>query len=175
MKKRNKTKLFSLPPLLAAAVLFAACAPVGAQALHPVNLLNCWQTRSLSYSGPDLLGGDDAVVTAAAGEYGAWRSTGNWSGLDFRVRCVSYNEYARRSEWQAEFRNRYRQKINFSFELTDQGAHNPRLTHRTSVRSGDTDWTWKLLYTPCGGNTISVWVGQVRFGEDDTGPYARPN
>ena len=114
--------------------------------------------------------------TSAQSPYGQWQACHTFTGLDFRARKCEFNSDAKKWEWHVEFRNRYEKTINFSFKLDENGTTCSRLTDRTTLKAGeegknmgDNGTTWKLLIS---GDRIEVFIGDVRFGNDDTGPYA---
>ena len=113
-----------------------------------------------------------------AGDYGAWQPYRDWPGLDYRVRRTDIKTGDNKYEWDVQFRNRYQEMINFGFHLDEDGATKARLTNRTTLKTGqgaktmgDSGTTWALLHST---THIEVFVGEVRFGKDDSGPYAKP-
>lgn len=115
------------------------------------------------------------LTPVAVSDWGQW-TQGGFSGLDYRVRCEGYNNYS--YKWNVQFRNRYKDKIHFGWEISDNNAPVTRTTNRTTLSSGGISdiGFGKSLNTSCGsGNAIYVYVDSVRFGENDSGPYAKPN
>lgn len=110
-------------------------------------------------------------------DWGEWSANNKYDGLDMRVRCEGYNEFAKKYGWNVQFKSRYQDKINFSFALSDATVRLTRTTDRTHLRSGEQSSLGfaTLLNTSCGsGNYIDVYVDEVRFGENDSGPYYKP-
>lgn len=115
-----------------------------------------------------------ANLPVQARNWGAWRES-QFSGLDFRVKCGEYNDSAKKQTWYLQFRNRYQKKIYFSFKMADPSEKVTRTSGRTSLRSGaESHSDFALLNTGCSG-MVAVYVNEVRFGENDSGPYATPN
>lgn len=113
-------------------------------------------------------------VAKAHGAYGQWQAVSQWPGLDFRVSNEGFNKFAGQYEWDVEFRNRYTQRIHFSFALAEPNATgNVSLKFRESLNPGEADFigAFEFLNSSSGA---TVWVGEVRFGKDDIGPYASP-
>lgn len=101
--------------------------------------------------------------------YGPWKTTSCFKGLDYCVKRASYNEYNGKYEWLVKFRNRYQEKVNFSFTAKESSVSSARTSNRISIRSGGEDGTWFYLAE---ANSINVFVDQMRFGEDDFSKYA---
>lgn len=117
-------------------------------------------------------------LPASAGEYGAWQAFPHFDGLEFRVRKASYNEAVKKWEWHVLFRNNYKKTIHFACELAEDGAKNVPVSARLSLKAGETGTrfgdnasNWKLLKS---SERIEVFIGKVRFGDDDSGPYVKP-
>lgn len=116
-----------------------------------------------------------ANLSVQTGNWGAWSESSQFSGLDSRVKCGVYNDKAKKQTWYVQFRNRYQKKIHFSYKMADPSEKVTRTTLRTSLRSGaQSPSDFALLNTSC-GDTVAVYVNQVRFGEVDSGPYVTPN
>jgi hypothetical protein len=111
-----------------------------------------------------------------AGDYGDWKPFGSLPQLDYRVRRVEYNTDAKKYEWHVLFRNRYGKTIHFDFCLNETGVTTGGSLERTSLRSGSEG---KSAVSPGGGwfllktdSRPEVCIRNVRFGDDDSGPYA---
>ena len=113
---------------------------------------------------------------AKTADWGRWNTT-QYDGIDYRFKCSGYNESAKKYDWQVQFRNRYREKVHFSFKLADTNERVTRTSARLSLRSGSesSGSEYALLNAPCVNGTIGVYVNEVRIKEQDSGPYVNPN
>lgn len=103
-------------------------------------------------------------------DWGQWRNVSCYKGIDFRTKRGDYNSYARKWNWYVQFRNRYYEKINFNYIISEPDeTENP--DHRTHIEAEDTGDSKLALLSSSGG--CHVTVGMVRFGENDTGTYSR--
>ncbi len=66
--------------------------------------------------------------------WGSWNTTDCLRGLDFRVRNDGYNKYAKKYRWSIQFRNRYKEKIHFSYKAV---APSEKYEIRRSGRTTD--------------------------------------
>jgi hypothetical protein len=101
--------------------------------------------------------------------WGAWANFRGWKGLDYRVMCEGGDgpQYV----WWVQFYNRYSMTINLDFRVADRNVTSPQFTDRLTIQPGQSDQGWNLCYTTPRGE-VNVWIDHVRFGNDDTGPYA---
>jgi hypothetical protein len=104
-------------------------------------------------------------------EWGEWKTTSCFRGLDFCVRKASYNEYAKKYEWWVKFRNRYHENVSFNCVLKESHVNTAKGTDRVTVKSGSEGGnTWFLV---ADGNAVNLFIGELRFGNDDWGtPHA---
>lgn len=100
-----------------------------------------------------------------------------FQGIDFRVQKGAYNEYAKKYNWRVQFRNRYQQKVYFSYEVVPYSERNQirqsgKTTNRTSVEANATQSGahWGLIAE---SSRLYVLVNSVRFGQDGLQPYAK--
>lgn len=104
--------------------------------------------------------------------WSSWRTTDCLRGLDFRVRNDGYNKYADKYRWSIDFRNRYQDKIHFSYKAVapnkEQEIKNSgKTTDRLHVdANGGTRGSYYLVPS---SNSIYVYVNRIRIGPKDYG------
>ena len=104
--------------------------------------------------------------------WGYWNTTDCLRGLDFRVRNDGYNKYAKKYRWSIQFRNRYREKIHFSYKAV---SPNEKYEIRRSGRTTDrlhvngNNGTRSSYYLVKSGSSIYVYINRIRIGEKDYG------
>lgn len=103
-------------------------------------------------------------------EWSTWRETSCYKGLDFRVKNRGKNYNGTKFNWGVQFRNRYQDRIYFSYEVYDDIPSNPRTTNRTDIRSGEMTDGYRDFYMQ-NGNSIYVFVDKVRFERDGLQDY----
>lgn len=79
-----------------------------------------------------------------------WRQLPETPGLQARVRISSYNEYAEKYHWLIQFRNRYQERVCFSYILKEEGSTDPT-NQRQCLNAGATGGSWYLLALGPGG------------------------
>jgi hypothetical protein len=115
-----------------------------------------------------------ASIPAQKTDWGAWNNT-QYNGIDFRVKCLSYNDYAKKYTWDIQFRNRYQKTVYFNYAYAEPETTVTRTTNRGSLSSGNTgSGHQELLNTSCNSSYVKVYIDKVRVGED-SGPYINPN
>jgi hypothetical protein len=135
------------------------------QALNIVLLAAC--LTASSFETKNLTGIETIPdFTISQNEFGAWKTTSCFKGLDFCVRRSSYNEYANKYEWHVKFRNRYVQNITFNCVATASNVSTARTTDRITVRPGQESMVWFLIPD---ANSVNVFVDAARFGSDEWG------
>lgn len=107
---------------------------------------------------------------STASDWGEWINDDCFKGIDFRVKKGEYNSYAKKWYWYVQFRNRYNNQVNYSYSVSEPGTMtNP--DHRDRMGSNNiSDSKGFLMYS---GDKIHVRVGYIRFGDNDSGEYAR--
>ncbi|RZL47931.1 MAG: hypothetical protein EOP00_10570 [Pedobacter sp.] len=104
---------------------------------------------------------------SAQSEYGPWRTTSCFKGLDYCVKRGPYNESARKYEWWVKFRNRYSENVAFNCVLKESYVGSAKGTDRVNVRANSEGGSsWFLLGE---ANSVNVFIGELRFGNDDWG------
>lgn len=83
----------------------------------------------------------------AAGTWGYWSTIGN-SGIDWRVQCTDYNQYAKKVNWNYELRSRYRQPVGVYYTVSDGRGNDSKGGMR--LRPGATESSWGLFAINCG-------------------------
>ena len=105
------------------------------------------------------------------GEWGPWKTTSCYKGLDFRVRRTQEDSFnGPKYEWEAQFRNRYEDQISFNFKITEPGDESETGDRQSISANGSSngeDWALTTNAYRC-----EVLVDKVRFGDDDASkPY----
>lgn len=110
----------------------------------------------------------------AISEWGQWVTCDCYNGLDFRVKRADEGLSNGEFEWKVQFRNRYNEKIYFSFviveswrreEIRNSGKTTSRINVSANYTETSSHWTF-LKET----SNVYVHVNNVRFGSD-SGPY----
>ena len=84
--------------------------------------------------GTELLLKIDLPTEVDAQGWGSWNTTDCLRGLDFRVKNGGDNKYAKKYRWSIQFRNRYKEKIHFSYKAV---APSERYEIRRSGKTTD--------------------------------------
>jgi hypothetical protein len=107
--------------------------------------------------------------------WGNWKTTDCFRGLDFRVKKKTSN-YSKRTEWLVQFKNRYNNKINFSYEIVPYSKrseirNSERTTNRIDINANTTERSshYQYLYE---SNMVYIHVNKVRFGRDGSQAYS---
>lgn len=121
-------------------------------------------------NGTELLLKIDLPKDTDAQGWGSWNTTDCLRGLDFRVRNDGYNKYAKKYRWSIQFRNRYKEKIHFSYKAVAPSEQNEiRRSGRTTDRlhiNGNYG-TRGSYYLVKSKNSIYVYVNRIRIGPKD--------
>ena len=111
-------------------------------------------------------------------DWTTWKSCFGWDGLDFRVKCEYYDQSAQKYFWGFEFRNRYKETIHFGFRVTTVYNTADHILDQRVTLDPEQPWppmTPKLFpLGPGDAEKIGIYVGDVRFGPSDSGPYVQP-
>jgi hypothetical protein len=89
-----------------------------------------------------------------AGDWGRWKTVNKYDGLDFRVRCGDYNDYAQKYHWSYEFRNRYRKEVSVYYTVYDKRGNENK--GGMTIRPGGTQASWGLFGINC---SRTLWMG----------------
>lgn len=125
-----------------------------------------------SNEGSELLLKIDLPTEVDEQGWGSWNTTDCLRGLDFRVRNDGYNKYAKKYRWSIQFRNRYKQKIHFSYKAVAPSEkyeirRSGRTTDRLHVNANY--GTRGSYYLVKSSNSIYVYVNRIRIGPKDYG------
>ena len=106
--------------------------------------------------------------------WGSWNTTSCLKGLEFRVRNGGYNNYAKKYKWYIQFRNRYKEKIYFSYKAVAPSqrheiARSGKTTDRLHIKGNL--GIRKSYYLVKSSNSIFVYVNRIRIGANDYGDY----
>lgn len=103
-------------------------------------------------------------------DWGEWSNDDCFKGIDYRAKRGDYNNYAKKWHWYVQFRNRYQQKLNYNYAIDEPGTR-PTPDHRDHIDGGDlSESKIALLFS---SDACHIRVGNVRFGEDDSGSYEK--
>jgi hypothetical protein len=129
-------------------------------------------TNETLNEGTELLLKIDLPTDVDAQGWGSWNTTDCLRGLDFRVRNDGYNKYAKKYRWSIQFRNRYKEKIHFSYKAVAPSERSEiRRSGRTTDRlhiNGDYGKR-SSYYLVKSSNSIYVYVNRIRIGPKDYG------
>lgn len=103
-------------------------------------------------------------------DWGPWNQTDCYKGLDFRVKNRGKNYDGTKYKWSVQFRNRYYDKIYFSYEVYNNRPSNPRTTNRTDLDHNKISSGYRDFYMQ-NGSSIFVYVDKVRFKKDGLQDY----
>ena len=103
----------------------------------------------------------------ATNDWGNWTSpNARYDGIEVRVRRGDYNNYAKKWQWDLQFRNRYNKKVTFQYGCTASNDRNScRTEQRTSLDANETegnDDVRSFLLNEV--NTVYVCLDRVEFG-----------
>lgn len=102
-----------------------------------------------------------------SGDYGNWQTTSCFKGVDFCVRKVEYNEYAKKYKWLVKFRNRYYEDVHFDCKLTESYINSAKGTDRVHIKANSEGGeSWFLVNE---ANSVNLFVNSLRMGKDDWG------
>jgi hypothetical protein len=96
-------------------------------------------------------------------DFGPWKTSSCYRGIDYCVKRDSYNEYAKKYKWIIKFRNRYTKQISFncfavpSNVTTGNGVNGLRID---SDKEGE-DW-----FLVADANAIRVIIDNVRLDNE---------
>jgi len=104
------------------------------------------------------------------GEWGSWFATECYKSLDIRIRNAGLNYDKTKHKWNVQFRNRYTEKIYFSYEVYDSKPSDPRSTNRKDLESNGISYG-NRDFPMNNGSSIYVYVDEVRFKKDGIQEY----
>ncbi|SDR91015.1 hypothetical protein SAMN05216503_1360 [Polaribacter sp. KT25b] len=102
--------------------------------------------------------------------WSTWKTTDCFRGLDLRVKKKPKSNYSEKHEWLVQFRNRYNNKIYFSYEIVPYSEkqnirNSQRTTNRVDLKGNTTEKSTHYKYLR-EANTVYVHVNKVRFSND---------
>lgn len=102
-----------------------------------------------------------------AGQWSSWQTTNCYDGIDYRVKYNRKTTIEGKHEWGLQIRNRYREEMRLSWELTESGISNVDTSNRSNLEAGDSlDRSYFLTTGP--GGRVLVWIDGVKFiGDND--------
>ena len=107
------------------------------------------------------------ALTKAQQQFGPWKESSCYKGLEYCTRIDGYNQYAKKDKWIVKFRNKYEKEIHFNYILKDSAA-DKKFVGRKHLLYGKEEEGWMLI-TP--GVKIDISFDRVCLGNDD-GKYA---
>ena len=102
---------------------------------------------------------------AHAGQWSSWQTTNCYEGIDYRVKYEKEVLDGKKHEWLLEIRNRYRDEMSLSWEITEAGRSDVNLNRRSTLGAGESLDRSRFLTTGPRGR-VSVWIDRVRFISD---------
>ncbi len=99
-------------------------------------------------------------------EWGKWSSPNvKYEGLEVRVRRGDYNPFAKKWQWDLQFRNRYTKKVTYNYGCVESyNRNNCKLESRNSIEANETDsYTYSFLLNEA--NTVFICLDKVEFGD----------
>ncbi len=109
------------------------------------------------------------ISTSYTQNWGTWGNPHDCAdGLDWRIKRTDI-EFSGKTKWEIEFRNKYREKIYFSFGCSES-AENIKVDERYGCKSGEIIKSFTFI--PSQKNRVYILVKDIRFGEKDySSPY----
>ncbi len=110
----------------------------------------------------------------AQGDWGDWQQTDCLNGLEFRVKRLEYNQYAKKYKWAIQFRNLYNENIHFNCVAVEPERESEinasgKATDRVHVSANNENGhAWFLVDSP---NSVYVYLNRIRIGSNDYGDY----
>lgn len=109
----------------------------------------------------------------AQSNWGAWKTSDCYKGLDYRTKKGDYNEIAKKYKWFVEFRNRYHEPLSLStnlFATESEYITGKTVSRLTYIKNGESKTSWFLI-KPTATNGIWIKYNKVRVGSNDSGDY----
>ncbi len=106
------------------------------------------------------------VPFASAQNWSAWRPDETYHGIEVRARCTGFNEYAGRTVWDVQLRNRYQKPVDVAWAAEPQrlrGAE-AQADRAMSVAPGETVDAHHTAPVDCSAG-LNVRVNAVRTAE----------
>jgi hypothetical protein len=100
-------------------------------------------------------------------DYGPWKTTSCFKGLDYCVKRASYNEYSKKYEWWVKFRNRYNEKVTFNCVLKESNVYSANGNNRLDVEANSEGG--EMWFLVADANAVKVFIDKLRFGNEDWG------
>jgi hypothetical protein len=108
-----------------------------------------------------------SFVSMGQQNFGPWKESTCYKGLEYCTRIDGYNQYAKKDKWIIKFRNKYEKEIHFNYVLKDTVA-DKKFVGRKHLKYGKEEEGWMLI-TP--GIKMDISFEKVCLGDDD-GKYA---
>ena len=112
--------------------------------------------------------GSTPTLVTTQSDWGEWTTSDCLKEIDYRVKKGDFNSYANKWYWYLQFRNRYENQVHFSYSISEPGTQTEP-DHRDQIDAGETSDTKGFLLTS--GSRCHVRTGNLRFGDNDYGPY----
>jgi hypothetical protein len=101
-----------------------------------------------------------------AESYGPWDTVPYHPGVDYRVRCdCDPSSAGGRHMWWVQFRNRYDEKVAFSFRITSSGDTTAGFGSQVTINPMCIQESGSLIDVPDGG-TVEVLIDNWKTGAD---------
>lgn len=112
-----------------------------------------------------------SFISSNNADWGPWRTSSCFKGLDYSLKKNKYNEYAKKHNWTIKFRNRYNEKVSFSYVLKESNVSSAEGSHRTTVlANSEGPGTFFLL---ADANSVKTFIDKLRFGNDWGSDYVQ--
>ena len=98
-------------------------------------------------------------------DYGQWRTSSCYKGIDYAVKRGDYNQYAKKYQWFVKLRNRYKQEISIGYNVVESSVNSATEKYRTYIGSGAVNEIMVLL---ADANSVKVLVAKLYFTSDQT-------
>ena len=108
-----------------------------------------------------LISAKQNIKTLVPCDWGAWRTTSCYNGIDFRVR-----KEATTNIWWVQLRNRYNKKIGIDVGAAVPGG-NCKTSDRLTINIGATSETW---YSFENVSSIEVCVSNLKWDDEWSNP-----
>lgn len=101
-----------------------------------------------------------------AASYGPWDTVPYHPGVDYRVRCdCGHGSVRGLHMWWVQFRNRYDDRVTFSFRIISPGVRSAGFGDRVTINPKCIQESGSLVEVPHGG-TVEVVIDNWKTGAD---------
>ncbi|PYF74378.1 hypothetical protein [Pedobacter nutrimenti] len=94
-------------------------------------------------------------------EWGAWNSFTGYPNIEFRVKNIGYNSYAKKWQWNFQFRNSYSRTVTFNYGYTS--AYGNCVKNHTIYRLAPGEKSGEAGGLIDEANRISLCIDKVEF------------